>query len=172
MPRLALAALAAALLAAPSGAAPLILEPGMPAPRPASPEEQVRLVRPPAAGPYRDRVVLDLDRDEDIEDLGPLGTGKDGIAMLGFASLEAKSPWEWFQSADLDQDGVLDAKDGGIHQVRIWVDEDKDLVPQAGEIHAAIEVGVHALILPHRGTDVGSWEDSEGRVYRAGIQAY
>lgn len=172
MHRLARAALAALLLAPLATAAPLILEPGMAEPRPADPEEQVRLIRPPSAGPYRDRVVLDLDRDEDIEDLGPLGSGKDGVAMLGFAALGSKSPWEWFQSADLNRDGILDEVDGGIHQIRIWIDADKDLVPRAAEIHAAADVGVHKLILPHRGTDVGSWEDAEGRVYRAGIRAY
>jgi hypothetical protein len=171
MHRLAAAALAA-LLAGPAAAAPLILEPGMTEPRTVDPEEQVRLIRPSTAGPYRDRVVLDLDRDEDIHDLGPLGSGKDGVALLGFATLDAKSPWEWFQSADLNRDGVLDESDGGIHQVRIWIDADKDLVPKANEIRAALELGVHKLILPHRGTDVGSWEDAEGRVYRAGIRAY
>lgn len=170
--RLAGAAVAALLIAVPGDSAPLILEPGMPEARVASPEEQVRYVRPPAAGPYRDRVVLDLDRNEDIQDLGPLGTGQDAVAMLGFASLDSKSPWDWFKSADLDRDGILDARDGGIHQVRLWIDQDKDLVPRATEIHAAVELGVHKLILPHRGTEVGSWEDREGRVYRAGIRAY
>ena len=172
MHRPAAASLAALLLAASAATAPLILEPGMAEPQPVDPEDQVRLIRPPSAGPYRDRVVLDLDRDEDIHDVGPLGSGKDGVAMLGFATFGAKSPWEWFESADLNKDGVLDEDDGGIHQVRIWIDADKDLVPKASEIRAALDAGVHKLILPHRGTDVGSWEDGEGRVYRAGIRAY
>ncbi len=156
-----------------ASATPLMLEVGQDTPRDLPAWEQVQTMRPMAAGPYRPRVVLDLDKNDEISDLGPIGTGKDGILVVGMASLDQVSPWETARGYDLDRNGRIDSRDATFAQMRVWIDLDKDLVMQSKELKTLPEVGIASLVFPpDERTLHGAYENAKGAVYMAGVEQY
>lgn len=135
--------------------------------------DRIRMTRPVAAGPMRDRVALDLDQNRRFTDLGPRGSGEDGVLVLGVASLEETSPWEWLRAYDTNRDRKIDAEDYGFARMRVWIDADRDLIPRSRELHSPGQLGVRRIHLPHEpGGERGHWESQDGSTHLAGITEY
>jgi hypothetical protein len=119
----------------------------------------------------RTRIALDLDGNGVLTDLGPQGSGQDGVVLLGVASLEKTSPWEWLRAYDTNQDGQLDAEDYGFPQLQIWIDSDQDLVPRGREIQSASKLGVKRILIPREGK-TSQWQSRLGGTHLAGLIEY
>lgn len=135
-------------------------------------EDQVRRARPQPAGPMRPRIVLDLDGNHQLTDLGPLGSGQDGVLVLGFASTEEDSPWEWLRAYDTNRDDRLDAADYDFSRLQIWIDANRDMVPRASEMHRPWQLGIQRIELPATPGAAGSYWSRDGAMHLAGIQDY
>lgn len=136
-------------------------------------QEQIRLVRPGAAGPMRPRISLDLDQNRRITDLGPTGSGNDGVLVLGVASLEEDSPWDWVRAYDTNLDSRLDHQDYGFESLQIWIDANRDLIPRRDEMHSPSSLGIQRIVIPEvPGEDQSHWESVDGGTHLAGLTEY
>lgn len=97
------------------------------------------------------RIMVDLDGDGSVAGVGTEGSGRDGIVLVGTAEVDARDPWEAAKAYDLNEDGRLDARDPSFRTLQIWVDKNRDSLPQGDEIRPFEAHALTALVLPQAG---------------------
>lgn len=88
---------------------------------------------------------LAIDRNHD-------GAINDGSELFGSSTKladgsNAVDGFQALQTMDSNKDGVVDAKDAGFADLRVWVDANQDGVSQSSELHTLADLGITSLNL-------------------------